>query len=93
MATERINIDRLLCEYIGDAWEGTRLGRDHESLDRQAVSAEILAHLESKGAAMRCWDAEGRMAWRATPWLQTYLHDRQAAMPKRMKGGRGCSGA
>jgi hypothetical protein len=37
--------------------------------------AETLADLESDGYAMRYLDAEGRVAWRATPKMRDQIND------------------
>jgi hypothetical protein len=39
--------------------------------------ANVLAELEVTGDAMRYVDAEGRIAWKATPCLRDYLMDLQ----------------
>jgi len=73
--TTPILMDKILTEYAYQAYETARLGRNGVHSRRDWVSAEILAELEASGDAMRFVNAEGRIAWRATPQLRDYLMD------------------
>lgn len=70
-----ILMDKILTAYADQAYETARLGRNgaHPSHDR--FFADILVDLEASGDAMRIMNAEGRIAWRATPKLHSYLID------------------
>jgi hypothetical protein len=70
-----IPIDRILTEYADQAFETSRLGGNGVQTTRDLVSAETLIELEAAGDAMRFVDAEGRIAWKATPSLCQYLMD------------------
>ena len=72
-----IPIDKILTEYADQAFETTRLGRNGVQTARELVSAEMLIELEAAGDAMRFVDAEGQIAWKATPSLRQYLMDLQ----------------
>jgi hypothetical protein len=73
----KILMDRTLKEIVEQAYEEARLRRIGEFPGRDLVFAETLADLESDGDAMRYLDAEGRMAWKASPNLRDYLNDLQ----------------
>jgi hypothetical protein len=62
-----ILMDKILTEYADQAYETTRLRRDGVQTTRDLVSAEMLAELEAAGNAIRFVDAEGPIAWKATP--------------------------
>lgn len=74
----KIHLDKILRECVENAYEDAHLGRIDQTRDRKAVLAEILSTLESRGDAMRYLDADGRIAWRATPRLREYLADLEA---------------
>ena len=62
-----ILMDKILREYADQAFETARLRRNGVHTARDLVSAEMLAELEAAGDAMRFVNAEGRIAWKATP--------------------------
>jgi hypothetical protein len=68
-------MDKILAEYADQAYEPRRLGRNGVHTTDDLVLAETLAKLEASGDAMRLVDAEGRIAWKATPDLCQYLQD------------------
>ena len=73
-----IPMDKILPEYADQAFEkAARLRRNSVYTARDRVSAGTLAELEATGDAMRFLDAEGRIAWKATPSLCQYLMDLQ----------------
>jgi hypothetical protein len=74
----RIQIDKFLQQYLDQGSNRARLRRDGGNRDRKAVLAEILAELESSGDAMRYVNGKGRIAWKATPQVQSFLADLQA---------------
>jgi hypothetical protein len=70
-----ILMDKILTEYADQAYETARLRRNDVHPSRERASAEMLAELEATGDAMRFVDANGRIAWKATPQLRAYLMD------------------
>jgi hypothetical protein len=70
-----ILMDGILREVADQAYETARLRRNDVPTARDLVSAETLIELEAAGEAMRFVDAEGRIAWKATPSLCQYLMD------------------
>jgi len=72
-----ILMDEILQEIVDQAYGAACLGRTGDFLDPDMVSAKVLAELEVSGDAMRYIDSEGRIAWKATPWLRDYLMDLQ----------------
>ena len=70
-------IDAILWQYADQAFETARLRRNGVYSTSDQVSAEVLAELEAAGDAMRFVDANGRIAWKATPQLRNYLMDLQ----------------
>jgi hypothetical protein len=71
-------IDKILREYVEEACQHARLGRNGGCPGRNLVSAEVLAELEASGDAMRFVDAKGRVAWKASPNLRDHLKDLEA---------------
>jgi hypothetical protein len=74
----KIHIDKILRDHIDEAYSDVRLRRNGDNLDHHSVLAEILEDLEVAGDAMRHLDANGQVAWKATPQLQSFLGDLQA---------------
>ena len=72
-----ILMDKILTEYVDQAYEVSRLGRSGVHTTRDLVSAEMLGELEATGEAMRFVNGNGRIAWKATPNLCGYLMDLQ----------------
>ena len=72
-----IMMDEILTEYVDQAYETARLGRNGVPPASNRILAELLAELEASGDAMRFLDAEGRIAWKATPDHRQYLQDLQ----------------
>jgi len=70
-----ILMDTILMEYADQAYDATCLGRNGVHTARDLVFAEMLAELEASGDAMRFVDANGRIAWKATPNLRQYQTD------------------
>ena len=68
-------MDKILTEYADQAYEAARLRRNGVQPTQNLVSAKMLAGLEASGDAMRFVNANGRIAWRATPNLCQYLND------------------
>ena len=75
--TMPILMDQILTELADQAFEASRPRRIGVHTTPDQVSAEILAQLEAAGDAMRFLDANGRIAWKATPNLRDYLTDLQ----------------
>ena len=67
--------DKTLTEYVHQAYDLSRLGRNGVHTTRHLVSAEMLGELEATGEAMRYVNCEGRIAWKATPSLCKHLMD------------------
>ena len=74
-----IPMDKILAEFVDQAYETARLRRNRDHTTRDLVSAELLVELEAAGDAMRFLDANGRIAWKATPNLCQYLKDLERA--------------
>jgi hypothetical protein len=70
-----IVMDQVLTEYANQTYETARLGRNGVQSTRDRVFAEVLTKLEASGDAMRLVDANGRIAWKATPQFRNYLMD------------------
>jgi hypothetical protein len=68
-------MDKILTDYVDRAFETGRLRRNSVQATRDRILAEMLIELEEAGDAMRFVDAEGRIAWKATPSLCQYLMD------------------
>ena len=77
MTTMTILMDEILQEIVDQAYGAACLGRTGDFLDPDLVSADVLAELEVTGDAMRYVNSEGRIAWKATPWLRDHLLDLQ----------------
>ena len=71
----KIRMDKILREIADQAYYAARLRRNGAHTTRDRVFAEVLAELEGNGDAMRFVNAEGRVAWKATPRLRDYLKD------------------
>jgi hypothetical protein len=71
----QILMDKILAEFVDQAFEASRLGRSKAHTTRDLVSAAMLVELEASGDAMRFLDAKGRIAWKATPNLCQNLKD------------------
>jgi hypothetical protein len=72
-----ILMDKILSEYADQALEVSRLRRNGLQPSCKQVSAGMLGDLEATGDAMRFVDANGRIAWKATPRLRNCLMDLQ----------------
>jgi hypothetical protein len=48
---------------------------EHPTLTKRQLLAHILRQYEACGDAMRYLDANGTIAWKASPWLLTRLAD------------------
>jgi hypothetical protein len=70
-----ILMDKILTEYAGRAYETACLRRNGVHAPRERVFAEMLVELEAAGDAMRYLNTHGRIAWKATPQLRSYLMD------------------
>jgi hypothetical protein len=68
-------LDEILSEYVDHAFVAARLRRNGVHSTCHVIYAEMLAELEATGDAMRFVDANGRIAWKATPNLCQYLVD------------------
>ena len=76
MSTQ-ILMDKIIRELVEECWSWDRLGRNRNFADRNRVFAATLVEMESVGDAMRYLDRRGRIAWKATPDLKSYLKDLQ----------------
>jgi len=74
----KFRIDKALQQYLDEALDAARLKRNGVKRAQKAVFAEILTKAEAAGDAMRYLDAEGRIAWKATPRLREVLADLEA---------------
>jgi hypothetical protein len=68
-------MDGILNEYADQAYEAARLRRNSVHTARDLVSAGTLAELEATGEALRYLTPDGRIVWKATPQLRSYLMD------------------
>ena len=75
--TVQILMDKILTEYVDQAYETTRLRRNGVHTARDRVSAEMLVELEAAGDAMQYVNSHGQIAWKATPRLRNYHMDLQ----------------
>jgi hypothetical protein len=75
--TKPFLLDKILTDYADQAFESARLRRNGICTSRDWISAEMLAELEAVGDAMRYLNSKGRVAWKATPQLRSYLMDLQ----------------
>ena len=71
----KMRLDRILRDWVDDAFEYGRLGRVASSGTRNRLFGEILADLEIEGCAMRYLNSNGHIAWKATPRLRDHLRD------------------
>ncbi len=69
----KLRMDRTLRFWVDVAYEDIKA--DHPNLTKGQVLARILRQYEACGDAMRYLDANGTIAWKATPWLLTRLAD------------------
>ena len=70
-----ILMNKILTEYVDQAYETARLRRNGVHTARELVSAKMLAELEATGDAMRYVNYHGQIAWKATQQLRNYLMD------------------
>ena len=70
-----ILMDKILTEYADRTFVAARLGRTSVQTTQDLAFSKMLAQLEASGDAMRFVDANGRIAWKATPSLCQYLKD------------------
>lgn len=71
----KIHMDRILRECAEQELEERRLGRNCNNWSKTDLLAKILTKYEERGHAMRYVDTQGRMAWKATPWLRGLITD------------------
>jgi hypothetical protein len=69
----KLRMDKTLRFWTDVASEDIKA--DHSNLTKRQLLAQILREYEACGDAMRYLDANGKMAWKATPWLLTRLAD------------------
>ena len=69
----KFQMDKTLRFWVDCSYEDKR----HENANRTKAEliAEILRDYERSGDAMRYLDAEGQIAWKASPWMLARLAD------------------
>jgi hypothetical protein len=69
----KLHMDKTLRFWVGVAYDEIKL--DHMKLTNRQLVAQILRQYERRGDAMRCLDANGKIAWKASPRFLTMLAD------------------
>jgi hypothetical protein len=69
----KLRMDRTLKFWVDVAYEDIR--SDHPNLTKRQLLAHILCHYEARGDAMRDLDADGTIAWKASPMMLMGLSD------------------
>ena len=66
-------MDKTLRFWVGVAYDEIKL--DHIDLTKRQLVAQILRQYQERGDAMRYLDANGKIAWKASPRFLTMLAD------------------
>jgi hypothetical protein len=69
----KFRMDATLRFWVDVAHEEIKV--NHIDLTKPQLIAQILRQYEECGAAMRCLDDQGKIAWKATPRFLTMLAD------------------
>jgi hypothetical protein len=72
-STMEIRMDKTLRFWVDVAYDEIKL--DHIDLTKRQLVAQILRQYERRGDAMRYLDANGKIAWKASPRFLTMLAD------------------
>ena len=79
----KLRMDRTLRFWVDVAYEDIKA--DHSNLTKRQLLAQILQEYERRGHAMRYLDANGTIAWKASPWLLTRLADAECDAKDELK--------
>ena len=63
--TTKLRIDKPLRFWVDVAYQDLKF--DHDNLTKRQLFAHILREYERRGDAMRYLNANGRLAWKASP--------------------------
>jgi hypothetical protein len=66
-------MDATLRFWVDVAYD--EITSDHDNVTKQQLLAQILRQYEERGDAMRYLDANGKIAWKASPRFLTMLAD------------------
>ena len=69
----KLHIDQTLRFWVDVAYEEIKL--NHSDLTKRQLVAQILRQYERRGDSMRYLDANGKIAWKASPRFLTMLAD------------------
>jgi hypothetical protein len=69
----KIRMDKTLRFWVEVAYE--HIKSDHIELTKRQLVAQILHQYQERGDAMRYLDANGKIAWKASPRFLTTLAD------------------
>jgi hypothetical protein len=69
----KLRMDKTLRFWTDVSYEDIKW--DRPNLTKHQLLAHILRQYEACGDAMRYLDANGKIAWKATPWLLMRLAD------------------
>jgi hypothetical protein len=71
--TTKLRIDKPLRFWVDVAYQDLKF--DHDNLTKRQLFAHILREYERRGDAMRSLNANGRIAWKASPLFMAKLAD------------------
>jgi hypothetical protein len=69
----KLRMDKTLRFWVDVAYENIK--SDHPKLTKRKLIAQILRQYQERGDAMRHLDANGKIAWKASPRFLTMLAD------------------
>ena len=69
----KLQMDKMLRFWIDVAYEDMKW--EHPNLTKRQLLAQILQQYERRGDAMRYLNANGKIAWKASPRFLTMLAD------------------
>jgi hypothetical protein len=69
----KIRMDKTLRFWVDVAYENIK--SEHPKLTKRQLFAQILHQYQERGDAMRYLNANGKIAWKATPRFLTMLAD------------------
>jgi hypothetical protein len=72
-STMKIRMDKTLRFWVDVAYENIK--SNHPNLTKRRLIAQILHQYQERGDAMRYLDANGKIAWKASPRFLTMLAD------------------
>jgi hypothetical protein len=72
-STMKLRMDKTLRFWVDVAYD--EIKSDHINLTKRQLVAQILRQYERRGDAMRYLDANGKIAWKASPRFLAMLAD------------------